>query len=31
MQDKQRESTKHVISLGIQVDIDRVGKPGDKR
>ena len=25
------ESTEHVISLGILVDIDRVDKPGDKR
>ena len=28
MQDKQLESMEPIMSLGIQVDIDRVDKPG---
>ena len=28
MQDKQLESMEPIMSLGIQIDIDRVDKPG---
>jgi hypothetical protein len=31
MQDKQLEPMEHAMPLGIQVDIDRVGKPGDRK
>jgi hypothetical protein len=31
MQDKQLESMEPVMSLGIQVDTDRVDKPGSRK